>query len=188
MRSSPLRTPTLLFALALAVASAAPAQGRQPAAPPATPQPAAPAQRPAPCTAAEFRQFDFWIGAWTVAGPDGKEQGKSEITRVAGGCAVNEHWMGAGGPPGVSLNYFDRRDNKWHQDWVGGGGGVLHLSGGFDGKAMVLSGERDTTQGRMTDRITWTPLPDGRVSQQWDRTGDGGKTWKTVFLGYYSRR
>ena len=174
-----MRTLILVFALALAASARAQAQQQQQA---------QPAPRPAPCAAQEFRQFDFWIGQWTVSGPDGKEQGRSRITREAGGCAVGEHWQGAAGPPGVSINYFDRRDAKWHQHWVGGGGGVLHLVGGFDGKAMVMSGERDTPQGRVSDRITWTPLADGRVSQQWDNSTDGGRTWKTTFLGYYTRR
>lgn len=173
---------TLFLVFALTLAAAARAQSQQPQ------QQSPPASRPAPCVAPEFRQFDFWIGQWTVAGPDGKEQGRSDITREAGGCALNEHWQGAAGAPGVSINYFDRRDGKWHQHWVGGGGGVLHLAGNFDGKAMVMSGERDTPQGRVWDRITWTPLADGRVSQQWDNSTDGGKTWKTTFLGYYTRR
>jgi hypothetical protein len=172
---------TLILVFALALAASARAQGQQQ-------QQSQPAQRPAPCVAPEFRQFDFWIGQWTVAGQDGKEQGQSQITREAGGCAVNEYWQGAGGPPGVSINYFDRRDGKWHQHWVGGGGAVLHLAGNSDGKAMVMSGERDTPQGRDADRITWTPLADGRVSQRWDISTDGGKTWRTTFLGYYTRR
>ena len=172
-----MRTMILVFALTAATSARARSQQQQP-----------PPPRPAPCAAAEFRQFDFWIGQWAVASPDGKEQGRSDITREAGGCAINEHWQGAAGPPGVSINYFDRRDSKWHQHWVGGGGGVLHLAGNFDGKAMVMSGERDTPQGRVWDRITWTPLADGRVSQQWDNSTDGGKTWKTTFLGYYTRR
>jgi hypothetical protein len=172
---------SFLFALFLLLIPAAAQSQQSPTATQSAPQ-------PAPCSAPEFRQFDFWVGSWVVAGPDGKEQGRSEITREAAGCGINEHWTGAGGAPGVSLNYFDRADGKWHQHWVGGGGGVLHLAGGFDGKAMVMSGERQTRQGRVTDRITWTPLQDGRVSQQWDTSTDGGKSWKTIFLGYYSRR
>ena len=89
--------------------------------------------------------------------------------------------------PGVSIN-FDRRDSKWHQHRVSGGGLVLHLAGNLDGKAMVMSGERETPQGRVRNRITWTPLAVGRVSQQWDTSTDGGRTWKTIFLGYYTRR
>jgi len=34
----------------------------------------------------------------------------------------------------------------------------------------------------------WMPLQDGRVRQHWEATTDGGKTWTTVFDGYYSRR
>jgi hypothetical protein len=53
---------------------------------------------------------------------------------------------------------------------------------------MEMTGERDTPQGRVADRITWTPLPDGRVRQEWNISRDGGKTWQQVFLGFYARR
>lgn len=169
----------LVFALTLAASARAQSQQQQQ-------QPQSPP--PPPCSAREFRQFDFWVGSWTVAGADGKELGRSHITREAFGCALNEHWQGWNSVPGVSINYFDRSDAKWHQHWVSGGGLVLHLAGNFDGKAMAMSGERDTPQGRIHNRITWTPLADGRVSQQWDTSTDGGKNWKTTFLGYYTRR
>ena len=171
-----MRALILVFALSLAASARARSQQQEPPPP------------PPPCAAREFRQFDFWVGEWTVADRDGKEQGRSRITREAFGCAINEHWQGANSVPGVSINYYDRRDAKWHQHWVGGGGLVLHLAGNFDGKAMVMSGERETPQGRVWNRITWTPLAAGRVSQQWDTSSDGGKTWKTTFLGYYTRR
>jgi hypothetical protein len=52
---------------------------------------------------------------------------------------------------------------------------------------MVLSG---TSPGDRTSRqrITWTPLEGGRLRQHWESSGDGGRTWKTVFDGTYARR
>ncbi len=52
----------------------------------------------------------------------------------------------------------------------------------------MMSGEHDAAQGRTNGRITWISLADGRVSRQWEQTGDGGRTWKTDFLGYNTRR
>ena len=49
---------------------------------------------------------------------------------------------------------------------------------------MVLGTTADPKQ---IDRTTWTPLEDGRVRQHWESTTDGGKSWSTVFDGYYSR-
>ena len=34
-----------------------------------------------PCDAPEFRQFDFWLGEWTVTKPDGQLAGTNRISR-----------------------------------------------------------------------------------------------------------
>ncbi|MGI9087858.1 MAG: hypothetical protein ACR2HH_08995 [Chthoniobacterales bacterium] len=150
-----------------------------------TPTPA-PAAAPKACTGPEFRQFDFWLGKWTVRTPDGKQAGTSEITEVSGGCAIREQWQGGSGTPGTSLNYYDPATKQWHQDWVGGDGTILHLTGGLTGTAMVLSQETATASGQQINRITWTPSPDGKVQQHWETSDDGGKIWKTSFFGIYA--
>jgi hypothetical protein len=40
----------------------------------------------------------------------------------------------------------------------------------------------------MRHRITWTPLPEGRVRQFWENSRDEGKTWSVAFDGTYVRR
>jgi hypothetical protein len=157
--------------------------------PPATTQTPPPQPPPNPCVAPDFRQFDFWIGTWVVRDQKGNEIGKSEITKVSGGCAIRENWNGGiSSNAGTSLNYFDRSDGKWHQLWVGGGGGVLHLTGAFEKQKMTLAGERTTPRGRIRDRIEWAALPDGRVQQEWNISTDNGQTWQQSFLGFYSRQ
>ena len=144
--------------------------------------------RPNPCDAAEFRQFDFWIGDWTVKGPQGAQLGTSRIERIAGNCGLLENWTGAGGGSGKSLNTYQRSDSKWHQAWVGMGGGVLHLAGGLRGAAMVLEGPSPGPNGTtVINRVTWTPLDDGRVRQFWETSADNGATWTAGFDGYYSK-
>lgn len=139
------------------------------------------------CTAAVFRQFDFWLGRWTVTNPAGTVVGHSRITRLSQGCAIHEQWLGRKST-GNSLNYYDHGDRHWHQDWVGGGGQVLHLHGGLQGRSMVLSGTRRDKRGEVLDRITWTPLARHRVRQHWETSRDGGTTWKTLFDGTYTPR
>jgi hypothetical protein len=138
------------------------------------------------CRSAERRQFDFWVGRWTVTDTAGRVLGHSEVTRVAGGCGIAEHWMGRGGGGGRSLNGYDPTTRRWSQFWVGEGGLVLHLSGGLRGTSMVLSGRRTGPRGELLDRITWTPLDDGAVRQLWEVSGDGGASWKTSFDGHYA--
>ncbi len=143
---------------------------------------ATPAPSPA-CTAPEFHQFDFWIGKWAVHSPAGKEVGSSEITRASEGCAIREDWTSIGtGQHGMSINYFDPSEKRWHQDWVGADGTILHLIGGLQDNAMVMA------DAQQANRIRWTPQPDGTVKQEWTISSDHGKTWQPSFVGIYKRR
>jgi hypothetical protein len=155
-----------------------------------SPAPATPPQPRPACTAPEHRQFDFWLGSWTVRLPDGdKTVGTSQISRASGNCAILEQWIGARGIPGMSINYYDAATRHWNQLWVGGNGTILKLEGGLENGAMVLSGVgRESGQDKPTmNRITWTPIPEGKVKQEWATSSDDGQTWKTVFVGIYSR-
>jgi hypothetical protein len=140
------------------------------------------------CRAPEHRGFDFWIGTWEVRDRAGELLGHNEIRRVAGGCGLLENWRGVGGGRGVSVNTYDTQRRRWTQRWVGSGA-TLWLEGRLENGAMVLAAvaPRDTPRGEVLDRIAWTPLPDGRVRQVWAVSGDGGKTWHSIFVGLYAR-
>ena len=90
------------------------------------------------CSAAEYRQFDFWVGKWEVTAKD-RVAGHNEITLEEGGCVVHEHWTGAGGSTGQSFNVYDRSGRRWHQFWVDNSGTVLHLTGRLDSGVMRLT-------------------------------------------------
>ncbi len=139
------------------------------------------------CSGDGYRAFDFWLGEWAVQDTTGSRIGTNTISRISNGCAVLEHWIGGGGVPGQSLNHYDAEADTWHQRWVGGNGQILDISGGLEGRSMVLSGEREGQDGPIVDRITWTPMADGTVQQKWDISGDAGESWEQVFLGIYRR-
>lgn len=154
-------------------------------------EPAASSPSPPPCAADEHRQFDFWLGEWDVATPDGKPAGRNRIESILGGCVLQEHWTGAAGATGKSFNLYNRALGEWEQFWVDGRGGRLHLVGGLRDGAMVMEGERErpdpATGVAQRERITWTPGGDGGVRQLWERSKDGGKTWSVAFDGRYRR-
>ena len=176
-----LAMPLLAGVLALTVGDVELARASDPAAA-ATPA-------PKPCASPEHRQFDFWIGDWDVTAPGGKLAGHNRIGAILGGCALREEWSGAGGTNGTSLNVYDAGARRWRQTWVDDGGTVLLLTGGLKGGRMVLEGESPAGAGKTSrQRITWTPLPDGRVRQLWDSSVDGGKSWKVEFDGTYVKR
>jgi hypothetical protein len=150
-------------------------------------RPAASASPPPACSAPERHQFDFWLGNWRVSDASGKFQGTNDVTSAYGGCALQEHWTGSGGDVGSSFNTYMPGRKQWHQTWVDNSGLTLILFGGLHGTSMVLEGPRATRAGTVIDRITWTPMPDGRVRQHWQQSGPGGKPWQEVFDGYYAR-
>jgi hypothetical protein len=138
------------------------------------------------CHDPNARQFDFWIGRWQVS-QAGKTAGNNHIEKILDGCALLENWTGAKGGTGKSLNFFDRDDGLWHQTWIDGSGGALQLSGRFENGAMRLSGERPATadQPATRHRITWTPLPGGKLRQLWESTPSASERWAVLFDGLY---
>jgi hypothetical protein len=141
--------------------------------------PAATPPAPPGCASAEHRQFDFWVGDWRVAKPDGSFAGTNRITQEYGGCVIHEHYVTGKGYSGESLNIYDAARKVWHQTWVDNGGLLLTLEGRWDGKAMVLEGGGQ--------RITWTPNADGSVRQLWEsRDAKGG--WTVAFDGKYTKQ
>lgn len=147
---------------------------------------------PAPCAGSEHRQFDYWLGEWDVTTPDGRHAGTNRIESILGGCVLFESWKSTNGrSEGHSFSIYGQ-DGMWHQTWVDNGGLLLELVGGLeDGTStrMVMSQERTTPDGKKAlHEISWTKLETGQVKQHWRTTADGGKTWKDVFVGIYTRR
>jgi hypothetical protein len=167
----------IMSAIVIVTALAFPIQSVQPA-----------PQAPPPCESAEYRQFDFWVGEWSVT-VSGKPAGRNRIESVHNGCVLVEHWSAAGGGTGISMNYYNRQTRQWHQTWVGSGGGVLLLSGGLRDGAMVMqSGPMAGAAGStVINRITWSRLPSGDVRQHWEASADNGTTWTTSFDGLYKK-
>jgi acyl-homoserine-lactone acylase len=109
------------------------------------------------CDATEHRQFDYWLGSWTVTDSTGRLLGENDVVRIADGCGLREPWRGARGGEGTSLNVWQPELGRGTQFWVGTGV-VLELSGGLDADGrMVLQGERPTPDRSALDRINWTP-------------------------------
>ena len=150
-----------------------------------TPPPAPP---PPGCPAEVRRQFDFWVGDWSVT-VNGQHAGDNRIDRILEGCALLENWTGNGGMSGKSLNFYIPGSEQWHQTWVDDRGGSLELDGKFADGKMVLSGSKRDKAGKTTiNRITWNALPSGQVRQVWEQSSDDGKSWTVAFDGLYTRK
>ncbi|HSR97525.1 MAG TPA: tetratricopeptide repeat protein [Kofleriaceae bacterium] len=141
-----------------------------------------------PCRAApEFRQFDFWIGEWTVKDPKGNTAGTSSIQLILGSCVIFENWTG-GGSIGKSFNIYDTNDKKWHQTWTDDRGTFTHYIGSFTDGKMVLVADQPANGKPGLARMTFSKLPGGEVRQHGESSTDAGKTWTTTFDLVYSKR
>lgn len=142
---------------------------------------------PPPCSDPEFSQFDFWVGTWLVKA-EGRVAGHNIIRKINGNCTLIETYHAALNPfEGTSMNWYDGREDKWHQLWTDSSGTILDLAGEFTNGSMVLEGERFVRGRKTIDRITWTPDDDGSVRQHWEQSTDRGQNWASVFDGRYTR-
>jgi len=143
---------------------------------------------PPTCDAPEHRQLDFWVGSWDVT-TGGKEAGANLVTREESGCLIHEHWKGAQGGTGQSLNFYNREDGAWHQVWVSSTGNVLDLTGHYANGTLTYMGESRQPDGStLRHRLSFRANPDGTVRQLWETSADGGTTWTTSFDGLYTKR
>lgn len=109
---------------------------------------------------------------------------RSRVEKLYNGCAIRENWMQLNGNDGGSLSTYVASAKQWRQLWTDSAANWVESRGGFDGKAMVLTGTGFLPNGVRT-RMTYSRNPDGSARQVLERAGDGGTTWApTVDLTY----
>ncbi|MGO8971394.1 MAG: hypothetical protein ACLQDQ_17705 [Myxococcaceae bacterium] len=176
------RRATVLCSVLVGLAS--PALGQSKKKPPA----AQPGSKATACASVAHHQFDFWLGAWDVATPQGTPAGTNHVERLLDGCALQEQWEATDGSKGTSLSSYDAVARKWRQTFVDDTGQVLVLEGEFKDGKMVLQGEKTMGKQRSAQqRISWQVVGD-KVRQRWDISQDDGKNWSVLFEGVYSRK
>ena len=157
------------------------------AAEPPAPAPAAASK----CSAAELRQFDFWLGDWDTFESDNSTPGsiaRARIDPIAGGCAIHELYEQTDGLIGDSILSFDPVRKAWQQTWVTNYGSLMVLSGVFKNGAVTLEGEMHLPSGKsVPHRITWK-VEGGGVRESAVLSKDGGKSWQPAFDVVFKKR
>jgi hypothetical protein len=69
-----------------------------------------------------------------------------------------------------------------------GAGATLRIHGEYHDRKMILEGISQRGGETIVDRITWFNNSDGTVRQEWEISKDGGKHFKTIFDGLYTRK
>ena len=143
-----------------------------------------------PCrTNAEVRQFDFWLGDWSVQ-VGGTEVGINRIEQTIDTCALVENWETPNGPNGKSFNYWDPMLRKWRQIFIFDMGAVNDYTGEWkDGEMRFLSAPARTAAGRIVHfRMTFIPMARDTVRQRIEVSADSGRSWTPNFDALYIRR
>jgi hypothetical protein len=128
--------------------------------------------------------FDFWLGRWEASWGAGA-RGTNEITKILGGRVIEERFDGRPGTDfqGMSVSVYDADDGLWLQTWVDSQGGYLRFEGTFHNGVMELRGE----QGGEPRRMLWRDLQPDSLTWLWQRSGDAGVSWETLWELAYSR-
>ena len=148
-------------------------------------------QRPCAYTQ-ENRQFDFWLGEWSVATTQGAiPSGDSKIELILEDCVVQENWKSLNGPySGKSYNIYNQSLKRWEQYWVDNVGGNIFFYGGLkDGVMDYWTDDIPQPDGTHLKRhLQFIPLARDKVRQFSQGSTDGGKTWHVEYDFTYSRK
>ncbi|MEP7029132.1 MAG: hypothetical protein ABI960_11090 [Candidatus Eisenbacteria bacterium] len=164
----------------------------------------APAPTP-PCQDPPFRQFDFWVGTWDlvshspVAGKDewGVDPGTpvDHVEAVLDGCGLLQRWEGVPDSTtalpfrGMSLSKWEPTIGKWRQVWIDNQGPMLVFKGEFKDGRMELYTDPVSKDGKtIVMRQVFGDITKGAMSWSWERSEDGGASFKPVWKLDYKRR
>jgi hypothetical protein len=130
-------------------------------------------------------QFDFWLGKWEASwGNDGK--GTNHVERILDGKVVHEDFR-APDLHGISVSSYDPERKLWCQTWVDNTGTYLDFTGKFENGSMVLVRDAIVRGEKCQQRMVWYDIEASQFHWNWERSDDGGQTWRTLWQIHYQR-
>lgn len=139
------------------------------------------------CDTPESKRFDFWVGDWELEFDGGK--GRNRIEKTLGGCVIVEHFRGAPGTKldGTSVSTYDRATKRWRQAWADNTGTYLDFTGGEDAGDPTFEREFEKDGKTIRLRMVFRDVKKDSLKWLWQRSDDGGKSWKTTWEIDYRR-
>jgi len=143
-----------------------------------------------PCaTNPESRQFDFWVGGWTISYPGGPGASVSKVSLALDKCMIVESWDGGRGHRGENMFAFSADDKSWHGMFADNMGRVHVFEGKVaSGAAEFFGPSRGPNGEAVLNRIRIVRLDANKVEQTWEKSIDNGATWNMEFRGEYIRK
>jgi hypothetical protein len=137
----------------------------------------------------ESRQFDFWMGEWTISYPGGPGGSVSKVTLSLDKCMVVESWDSGKGHRGENMFAYSSEDKSWHGMFADNMGRVHVFEGKVaSGTAEFYGPSRGPNGESVLNRIRIVRLSADKVEQTWEKSRDNGATWTTEFRGGYTRK
>ena len=133
----------------------------------------------------ENHEFDFWIGTCDLTWGEGVH-GTNRIESILDGAVVQENFEGDG-LIGMSVSVFSKEDSRWHQTWVDNSGSYLDFVGEFMDGNMILSRNRVAEGKPVKQRMVWYDIKPNHFQWNWERSDDGGITWRVLWNIQYQR-
>lgn len=144
----------------------------------------------APCSAnSENRQFDYWLGNWSIGAPGSSGNAHSTVSLSLDKCLVVENWDGGRGHSGQNMVGYSADDKTWYGMFADNEGRVHVFTSGkvSSGSAEFEGTSRGPNGESVLNRVKITRLNPNKVEQTWEKSSDNGATWNLVFRGEYSR-
>jgi hypothetical protein len=131
-------------------------------------------------------QFDFWLGEWEAAWGE-EERGSNRVERILEEKVIQENFA-APDFTGMSVSVYDPERKLWCQTWVDSNGTYLDFTGKFENGKMILTRDAIVRGEPCKQRMVWYDIEDNKFNWNWERSDDGGQTWRVLWLIHYTRR
>jgi len=131
-------------------------------------------------------QFDFWLGEWDVTWGEDRN-GTNRIERILDGKIIQENFI-APDLHGMSVSSYDPERQLWCQTWVDNNGTYLDFTGNFADDRMILSRDAIVRGEACKQRMVWYNIQGDGFDWNWERSNDGGNTWRVLWQIHYARK
>ena len=142
-----------------------------------------------PCAVGEHRQFDYWLGNWSVS-YGGPPVGTSKVELALDQCMLVESWDGAKNHSGKTIFAYSPDDHSWYGMFADNEGRVHIFNQGkvSAGTAEFQGTSRGPNGETVLNRVTIVRASADKVDQTWEKSSDNGTTWKVAYRGEYTRK
>ena len=148
-----------------------------------------------PAQSESAKWFDFWVGKWNVSWDEGggkRGSGTNTITKILDGAVIQEDFVVTEGLQkgfkGMSHSVYGATSKQWHQAWVDNQGGYYNLVGERNEDVRIFKTLPRVSEGKeIVQRMVFKDIKVDSFVWDWEKSEDGGKTWKLEWRINYKK-